>query len=139
MPAPISPEMMKLVGGAGGPPPGAPPGTPPGAPQAAPVASPMSTPQPKDGEREGAFVQIQMAMDLIEKTLPALGSETDEGGAAIAALQQLRKAFGDKRDKARDMMPAEIQSLQALLPKAPGGPPPGGMPPGGAPSPHPPM
>lgn len=139
MPMPqMNPELMKLVGGAappGGAPPGGPPGAPPGAPNSAPVGSPMSTPEQKDGDKEGAFVQIQMAMDLLEKTLPSFGSESEEGSAVLSALSGLSKKFGDKRDKAKEFVPAELMSLMQQMPKGPAGAggPPGGMPPGGPP------
>ena len=35
-------------------------------PSTAPMSAPMSTPEPKMGNREGAMVNIAMAMDLIE-------------------------------------------------------------------------
>jgi hypothetical protein len=50
----------------------------------APSASPMSTPEPKMGNREGALVNISMAMDLLEQSLPAVGSESDEGRKIIS-------------------------------------------------------
>ena len=33
--------------------------------EAPPMASPMSTPEPKAGNKEGARVNVQMAMDLL--------------------------------------------------------------------------
>ena len=54
-------------------------GTPPATPEASmsdastpPMSSPMSTPEPKMGNKEGALVNISMAMDLIEQALPSL-------------------------------------------------------------------
>jgi hypothetical protein len=138
----MNPELMKLVGGAGAP--GeAPPGAALGAPASAPVGSPMSTPEPKDGDKEGAYLQIQMAMDLLEKTLPALGSESEEGSTVIKALSLIGQKFGEKREKSKEFVPAELMSLMQQMPKGPAGAhPPGasGAPPGGMPpSPQPPM
>ena len=43
-----------------------------------PMASPMSTPEPKMGSKEAALINISMAMDLLEQSLPAFGSESAE-------------------------------------------------------------
>ncbi len=141
MPAQMNPELMKLVGG--GAPGGMPPGGPQGTPQAAPVASPMSTPEPKEGDKEGAYLQIQMAMDLLEKTLPALGSESEEGSTVIKALSLIGQKFGEKRDKSKEFVPAELMSLMQQMPKGAAGAHPGGAPGappgGGAAPPQPPM
>ena len=118
-----------------------PPGTG-GAPgQMPPVSSPMSTPQNNAGEKQGAMTQVQMAMDILERTLPAFGSESEEGNSIIDVLGKLGKQFGGaQRAKSKEMMPSEIMNLVASLPKGPGGmqphppgPPPGMPPPGGMP------
>lgn len=123
---------------------GPPPGM--GAPgQMPPVSAPMSTPQPNEGEKQGAMTQVQMAMDILERTLPAFGSESEEGTAVIDVLGKLGKQFGGaQRAKSKEMMPSEIMNLVASLPKGPmgahpGGPPPGagGPPPGMPPQPMP--
>jgi hypothetical protein len=137
----MNPELMKLVGGAGaggGAHGGMPGAQPPGAPASAPVGSPMSTPEPKDGDKEGAYLQIQMAMDLLEKTLPALGSESEEGSTVIKALSMIGQKFGEKREKSKEFVPAELMSLMQQMPKGPAGAGAGG-PPGAAPAPQPPM
>jgi hypothetical protein len=54
-----------------------------------PMASPMSTPEPKMGSKEAALINISMAMDLLEQSLPALGSESAEGQKALNAIRQL--------------------------------------------------
>jgi len=145
--AAMNPELMKLVGGGPKPPapiPGGPQGAggqPPGVPGSAPVASPMSTPEPKEGDKMGAYVQIQMAMDLLEKTLPALGSESEEGSSILDALKGLGKQFGDKRDKSKELVPAELMSLMGQMPKGPaagGGAPPPAVPGAGGPGAMPP-
>jgi hypothetical protein len=51
--------------------------------EAPPISSPMSTPEPKMGSKEAAMINLGMAMDLLEQSLPALGSETEEGQKAI--------------------------------------------------------
>jgi hypothetical protein len=41
-------------------------------PEAPPMASPMSTPEPKMGNKEAALINISMAIDLLEQSLPLL-------------------------------------------------------------------
>lgn len=138
----IPPELMKMMGGAGGAPqPGIPGAGGGGMP---PTSAPMSTPQPNDGEKQAAKVKIQQAMDLLEQALPELGSESEEGAAVIQVLGNLGKKFGGAdRSRSKELMPAEIMNLIASLPRGPGGvkpPQPGaGGAPGGGMPPMPPM
>ena len=133
MSASIPPELMALLKGgqsSGGPAPV--PGQPPGG-QPPPVSSPMSTPQENAGEKENAMVQVQMAMDLLEQSLPAFGSESEEGATVLQVLSGLNKKFGSKREKGRELIPSEIMNLISTLPQGPMGAKPGaggGMPPG---------
>ena len=125
----------------------------------APMSSPMSTPEPKMGSKEAAMVNLSMAMDLIEQSLPALGSESAEGQKALAVLRVLSGVLGPKKDKTGDLQRSEILQLLQTLPQAGGASPeskalasapaipgmsqggapsaPPGMPPGGAPQPMP--
>lgn len=135
----VPPELMALMQKGGG---NAPPGAPGAGMGGGPVSAPMSTPQPNEGEKHAAMSQVQMAIDLLEQTLAPFGSETDEGQAILAALKTLSSKFGDKKEKARGLIPSEIMNLVSSLPKGmapPGGgqqPPQPGMPPqGGAPQP----
>lgn len=121
----ISPQLMQLVaGGAGkaGGPPQPSPGAQPGAPDAgaAPGGSPMSTPQPAQGDKQSALVNVSLAMDLLEQTLPALGSETEEGSAILSCLAGLSKKFGHTRAKSQELAPAEIMQMMSQLPQAGG-------------------
>ena len=104
----------------------------------APTSSPMSTPQPNEGDKQGAMAQVQMAVDLLEQTLPAFGSESEEGRVILESLAKLGKQFGEKREKARGLIPSEIMNLVASLPKSSGGMPPQQGAPQGAPQ-QPPM
>lgn len=142
--APEAPEMAA-------PPPGE------GAAATPPMAAPMATPEPKMGSREGALINVGMAMDLIERSLPSVGSETEEGQKLLAALRTLTGVMGSRRQKVGELQNAEILQLLQQLPQAggatpemkamagmpavpgmaggappppPPGPPPGGMPPG---------
>jgi hypothetical protein len=111
----------------------------------APMASPMSTPEPKMGTKEAAMVNLSMAMDLIEQSLPALGSESEEGQKALSVLRVLSGVLGQKKAKAGDLQRSEILQLLQTLPQAGGATPEGkalsqapaipGMSPGGAPQP----
>lgn len=123
-------------------------------PGTSPMAAPMSTPEPKMGSREGAMINLSMAMDLIEQALPALGSESPEGQKALNVLRQMSGILGPRKEKVKDLQGAEIMQMLQSLPQAggatpegkamaaapaipgmaPGGMPPG-MPPGGAPQP----
>lgn len=121
-----------------------------------PMASPMSTPEPKMGSKEAAMINIGMAMDLIEQALPAIGSESDEGQKAIAAIRALTGLVGPRKGKVNELQQSEILQMLQSLPQAggatpegralaaapipgmapPGMPPGGGMPaPGGMPQP----
>jgi hypothetical protein len=127
MNAPISPEMMNMVGGQQG-------GQPP-------VSSPMSTPQPNEGEKQGAMAQIQMVTKILEQTLAAFGSTSEEGRAVLHALTILGKKFGREEGRGKDLIPSEIMNMVGSMPKSdqaqmqpPGAPPGGaGMPPGAPP------
>jgi hypothetical protein len=136
---PVPPELMQMMQGGA---PGGAAGAPPGA--QAPASAPMSTPQPNEGEKGGATAQVQMAVEVLEQTLSAFGSDSEEGQTVLKVLTILGKQFGEKRDKARGLIPSEIMNLVSSMPKGAGGPPPGappgagappGMPPGAPPQP----
>lgn len=135
--------LMKLMQGAGGQAgPTPPPAAAGPAPGGAPVGAPMTTPQPNEGEQQAAMVDISMAMDLLEKSMGSFGTESPQGQAIHKALGAMIKEFGEKRDKAKPLVPAELMQLMSGLPQAGGGspemkamggaPPPGAMPPPGA-------
>lgn len=90
-----------------------------------PMSSPMSTPEPKLGNKEGAMVNISMAMDLIEQALPSLGSESDEGQKALAAIRALTGLLGPRKQKTRELQQSEIIQMLQNLPQAGGGTPEG--------------
>lgn len=120
-----SEELMKLVAGGSGtngaPPPAAAPGGPAtGMPSAAPVSAPMSTPEPKEGDKKNAMINVSLAMDLLEQTLPALGSESEEGQSVVNVLRTLGTKFGHTRSKSQELVPAELMQLMQNLPQAGG-------------------
>ena len=117
-------DIMALMQGAntGATPGGVSVGSAPAAPPP-PMPTPMSTPEPKAGVREAALVNISMALDLIEQSLPALGSESEEGKKALSALSTLTGILGPKKQKAGELQNAEILQLLQNLPQAGGGTP----------------
>lgn len=144
-------ELMKGPRSAGG---GAPSGMnmPGMAPEALPsdaetppTASPMSTPEPKMGSKEAAMINLGMAMDLLEQSLPALGSESEEGQKALRAITVLNGILGARKPKVNQLQQSEILQMLQTLPQAGGAAPeakaiaqapiPGMPPAGGAPQP----
>lgn len=120
------------------------PGAAPVDAETPPLSSPMSTPEPKMGSKEGAMVNLSMALDLIEQSLPALGSESEEGLQALAAIRTLSKMLGPRKNKTNELQQSEILQMLQTLPQAGGMSPEGramsaaptpGMPPGGMPQP----
>ena len=105
--------------------PGGLPAAPEGAGQmsdtsAPPMSSPMSTPEPKMGNREAALINISMAMDLLEQSLPALGSESQEGQKVLGAIRGMSSIIGPKKGKVNELQPAEIMQMLQTLPQAGG-------------------
>ena len=90
-----------------------------------PMSSPMSTPEPKMGNKEGAMVNISMAMDLIEQALPSFGSASPEGQKALSALRTLTGLLGQKKQKANELQQSEIIQMLQNLPQAGGATPEG--------------
>ena len=111
-----------------------------------PMSSPMSTPEPKMGSKEAAMINVGMAMDLLEQSLPALGSESVEGQKALAAIRSLTGLMGPRKNKTNELQQSEILQMLQTLPQAGGASAEGkamasapipGMPSPGAPQPPP--
>ena len=85
-----------------------------------PMASPMSTPEPTMGSREGALVNLGMALDLLEQSLPALGSESEEGASVVNAIRVLNRVLGSKKGKTNELQQSEILQMLQTLPQAGG-------------------
>lgn len=109
----------------GGTPPSPPPGTDMSDASTAPAAAPMSTPEPKMGNREGAMVNVSMAMDLLEQSLPAFGSESEEGKKILNAIRVMTDVIGQKKAKTNELQQSEILQLLQTLPQAGGATPEG--------------
>jgi len=148
-------ELMKGVRSAGAPAPvpGMAPGPTPGMPapmtdaETPPISAPMSTPEPKMGSREAAMINIGMAMDLLEQSIPALGPESEEAKKTLDAIRNLTGILGPRKGQTNELQQAEILQMLQSLPQAGGATPEGkalaqapvpGMPPaGGMPKPPP--
>jgi hypothetical protein len=112
-----------------------------------PIAAPMSTPEPKMGSKDAAMINIGMAMDLLEQSLPALGSDSAEAQKAMTALRSLTELLGPRKGQVNELQQSEILQMLQSLPQAGGATPEGkalaqapvpGMPPaGGMPQPTP--
>jgi len=125
----MNPELMKLMSG-----------NPGGSPSDAspPQGAPMSSPQPKAGQKQGAMVNVAIAMDLLEQALPGLSTESPEGQTVLAALKGLSQHFKHEREKGKELVPQEIMQMMQSLPETKGMMPgQGGMPGGGAKPPMP--
>jgi hypothetical protein len=111
---------------------GEPMAPPPASDTPPPMPSPMATPEPKAGEREAAMINVSMALDLLERSLPQIGSSTPEGRKLMSALNSLTSIIGAKKQKTDELQAAEIMQLLQNLPQAAGALP-GASAPGGAP------
>ena len=147
-------KLMELMSGprsaGGGAPsgmnmPGMAPAAAPSDAETPPTAAPMSTPEPKLGSKEAAMINLGMAMDLMEQSLPALGSESEEGQKTLRAITVLNGILGQRKAKTNELQQSEILQMLQALPQAGGAAPEAkaiqqapipGMPPvGGAPQP----
>ena len=90
-----------------------------------PMGAPMMTPEPKMGNREAALINVGLALDLLEQSLPALGSESTEGAKVMAALRTLTGMMQPRQAKTNELKNAEILQLLNSLPQAGGGTPEG--------------
>ncbi len=92
---------------------------------ATPMAAPMSTPEPKMGSKEGAMVNLGLAMDLIKRSLPAIGADSAEGRKALDAIKTLTDIVGERKDSSEELKQSEILQMLQSLPQAGGATPEG--------------
>ena len=120
----MTPDLMKLVAGGGGMSQQQPnPISAQAEGNSPPITAPMATPQPMEGQQQSAMINITMAMDLLESSLAAYGSESEEGQTLLNALSSLSRKFGASKKKAEGLIPTEIMQLMQNLPQAGGGSP----------------
>ena len=89
-------------------------------PASPPMAAPMSTPEPKMGNREAALINVSMAMDLLEQSLPAIGSESAERKQILSSIRSMIGVLGVKKASTAELQPAEILQMLQSLPQAGG-------------------
>lgn len=77
----------------------------------------MAQPTPNDGARQMGMVQVETAMQMLERALPVLGSNTPEGKAALGALSMLSKIF--QRQQSQDLVPAQIAEMARAQQQSP--------------------
>jgi hypothetical protein len=104
----------------------------------APTGSPASAPQPAAGEIAQAKANVQIALKVLEHTLPLLGADSEDGQAVHKAIGLLSKRFSG--DKSENIAPAELMQMSQSVPdewkqamatqQGGGGAAPGGAPPG---------
>jgi hypothetical protein len=114
-----------------------------GAAMAPPAGTPSAGEHEKKGESEQAKANVQIAISILEQSLPQLGSDSEEGAIVLKALSMLSKSFAGK--KSGDLAASEHLQTMAGMPDSikaqmmkemgaggqqAGGPPAGGMMPG---------
>jgi hypothetical protein len=72
------------------------------------------------GSKEGAMINIGKAVDLLEQSLPAFGSESPEGQKALAAIRQLSGLMGSRKNRTNELQQSEILQMLQTLPQAGG-------------------
>ena len=85
-----------------------------------PMSSPMSTPEPAMGSKEGAMVNISLAVDLMKRSLPGIGADSAEGRKVLAAMKSLMSVVGERKDSAEELKQSEILQMLQSLPQAGG-------------------
>ena len=90
-----------------------------------PMGSPMSTPEPKLGNKEGALVNIGIVIDMLEQSLPAFGSDSEQGKIVMDTISKLNKMLGGRKAQTNELQQAEIMQLMQTLPQAGGATPEG--------------
>ncbi len=92
---------------------------------ASPMAAPMSTPEPKMGSKEGAMVNLGLAMALIKRALPAIGADSEEGKKILSTIKTLSDLTGKNTDGMEELKKSEILQMLQTLPQAGGATPEG--------------
>lgn len=77
----------------------------------------MAQPTPNNGARQMGMVQVETAMQMLERALPVLGSNTPEGKCALQALTVLSKCF--QRQQAEQLVPAQIAEMARAQQQSP--------------------
>ena len=82
----------------------------------APSGTPSGEAVKNHGDIELAKMNVSLAISHLEKQLPLLGMDTEEGKAVHSALGILSKKFSG--DKSEDLAPAGLMSMMGSQPDA---------------------
>jgi len=85
-----------------------------------PMAAPMSTPEPKMGTKESAMLNLSMAMDLLNQSLPGIGVNSAEGKKVLDAIRVITGILGPDKERTDELQPTEILNMLQTLPQAGG-------------------
>lgn len=85
-----------------------------------PMAAPMSTPEPKMGSKESAMLNLSMAMDLLNQSLPGIGVNSAEGKRVLDAIRVITGILGPNKERTDELQPTEILNMLQTLPQAGG-------------------
>ena len=85
-----------------------------------PMAAPMSTPEPKMGSKESAMLNLSMAMDLLNQSLPGIGVSSKEGKQVLDAIRVITGILGPDKERTDELQPTEILNMLQTLPQAGG-------------------
>lgn len=85
-----------------------------------PMAAPMSTPEPKMGTKESAMLNLSMAMDLLNQSLPGIGVNSAEGKRVLDAIRVITGILGPDKERTDELQPTEILNMLQTLPQAGG-------------------
>ena len=85
-----------------------------------PLAAPMSTPEPKMGSKESAMLNLSMAMDLLNQSLPGIGVSSKEGKQVLDAIRVITGILGPDKERTDELQPTEILNMLQTLPQAGG-------------------
>jgi len=84
--------------------------------EGAPSGTPSGGEVNPGGDIEMAKANVLIALSHLEKQLPLLGSDSEEGKALLSAISTLSKKFSGK--KSEDLAPSELMSLMGSQPDA---------------------
>lgn len=85
-----------------------------------PMGAPMSTPEPKMGTKESAMLNLSMAMDLLNQSLPGIGVNSKEGKQVLDAIRVITGILGPDKERTDELQPTEILNMLQTLPQAGG-------------------
>jgi len=85
-----------------------------------PMGAPMSSPEPKEGTKESAMLNLSMAMDLLNQSLPGIGVNSKQGKQVLDAIRVITGILGPDKERTDELQPTEILNMLQTLPQAGG-------------------